>query len=115
GSKPALAVNSSTSLTTPNSPVPPLVPLPPLNKEVRLKDREEEKRRKREEQSRQKQMGDVESQIAAIEKELASLEGEMNAPGFFDDPERGQRGGERHAELNVRLEQLYGEWEGLSG
>ena len=93
--------------------IPP--PLPPLNKEVRLKDREEEKRRKREEQSRQKQMGDVESQIAAIEKELAILEGEMNEPGFFDDPERGQRGGERHAELNVRLEQLYGAWEGLSG
>ncbi|MDO9068487.1 MAG: ABC-F family ATP-binding cassette domain-containing protein [Deltaproteobacteria bacterium] len=90
-------------------------PLPPLNKEVRLKDREEEKRRKREDQSRQKRMGEIESQIAGVEKELATLETEMNAPGFFDDPERGLKGGERHAELNVRLEQLYGEWEGMTG
>jgi ATP-binding cassette subfamily F protein 3 len=93
--------------------IPP--PLPPLNKEVRLKDREEEKRRKREEQSRQKQMGEVESQIASVEKELASLEGEMNTPGFFDDPERGQQGGERHAALNSQLVELYEEWEGLTG
>ena len=90
-------------------------PLPPQNKEVRLKDREEEKRRKREDQSRQKRMGELEGQIAAVEKELAKLEVEMNAPGFFDDPERGLKGGERHSELNVRLEKLYGEWEELSG
>ncbi|MEI6207859.1 MAG: ABC-F family ATP-binding cassette domain-containing protein [Desulfuromonadales bacterium] len=90
-------------------------PLPPLNKEVRMKDREEEKRRKREEQTRQKRMGEIESQIASLEKELAHLEDEMNSPGFFDEPERGQQGGERHAALNVRLEELYADWEGLSG
>ena len=89
-------------------------PLPPLNKEVRLRDREEEKRRKREEQSRQKRIGDIEREIAAVEEELAQLEDEMNAPGFFDDAERGQQGGERHAALNVKLEALYGEWEQLS-
>jgi ATP-binding cassette subfamily F protein 3 len=90
------------------------VPLPPQNKDVRLKDREEEKRRKREDQSRQKRMGEIEAQIAGVEKELAQLETEMNAPGFFDDPERGLQGGERHAVLNGRLEELYGEWEELS-
>jgi ATP-binding cassette subfamily F protein 3 len=91
--------------------IPP--PLPPLKKDVRLKDREEEKRRKREEQARLKQIGEVEAQISSIEKELARLESEMNMPGFFDDPERGQQGGERHAALNARLVELYAEWEGL--
>jgi ATP-binding cassette subfamily F protein 3 len=90
-------------------------PLPPLSKDLRLKDREEDKRRKREEQTRQKRLGEIETLIAAVEKELAILEVEMNAPGFFDDPERGLQGGERHAELNGRLEKLYGEWEELSG
>jgi len=115
GSKPALAANSATSVTRGNYAEKLPSPLPPLNKEVRLKDREEEKRRKREEQSRQKLMADLESQIASVEKELATLESEMNAPGFFDDPERGQQGGERHAALNTRLEELYREWEVLSG
>jgi ATP-binding cassette subfamily F protein 3 len=89
--------------------------LPPLNKEVRLKDREEEKRRKREDQARQKRLGEVESQIAAVEKALAALEAEMNAPGFFDDPERGLQGGERHTALNLQLEELYAAWEEVSG
>ena len=89
--------------------------LPLQKKDERLRDREEEKRRKREDQARQKRIGEVESQIASTEKELAELEDEMNAPGFFDDPERGQQGGERHAALNLRLEELYGEWEELSG
>jgi len=89
--------------------------LPPQNKEVRLKDREEEKRRKRDDQARQKRMGEIEAEIAGVEKELSVLESEMNAPGFFDDPERGLQGGERHAALNARLEKLYEEWEGLSG
>lgn len=86
-----------------------------MNKDVRLKDREEEKRRKREDQARQKRLGEIETQIAQAEKELAQLEIEMNAPGFFDDPERGVQGGERHAALNTRVEALYGEWEELSG
>jgi ATP-binding cassette subfamily F protein 3 len=90
-------------------------PLPPLNKDLRLKDREEEKRRKREDQSRQKRMAEIEGLIAGVEKELAKLEVEMNAPGYFDDPERGLAGGERHALLNTRLEGLYGEWEELTG
>ncbi len=88
--------------------------LPPQKKEERLRDREDEKRRKREEQSLQKRVSEVELQIASTEKELALLEVEMNSPGFFDDPERGQQGGERHAALNSKLEELYGEWEGLS-
>jgi ATP-binding cassette subfamily F protein 3 len=99
------------SLSTNSAPAP----LPPLDKEVRLKDREEEKRRKREDQARQKRMGEIEGQIAAVEKELALLEDEMNAPGFFDDPERGLQGGERHSLLNARLEKLYEEWEEMSG
>jgi ATP-binding cassette subfamily F protein 3 len=90
-------------------------PLPPLNKDLRLKDREDDKRRKREDQSRQKRLGEIESLIAGVEKELTTLEVEMNAPGFFDDPERGVQGGERHAALNARLAELYGEWEELSG
>jgi ATP-binding cassette, subfamily F, member 3 len=102
--------SAATAADTDESPAP----LPPMNKDVRLKDREEEKRRKREEQSRQKRMGEVEALIASVEKELAQLEVEMNAPGYFDDPERGLQGGERHAALNSRLEELYGEWEGLS-
>ena len=60
-------------------------------------------------------LGEIEGQIASVEKELAVLEDEMNAPGFFDDPERGLQGGERHASLNGRLEKLYGEWEEVSG
>jgi hypothetical protein len=51
----------------------------------------------------------VESQIASVEKELARLESEVNMPGFFDNPERGQQGGERHAALNARLVELYAE------
>jgi hypothetical protein len=60
-------------------------------------------------------MSEIEGQIASVERELAKLESEMNAPGFFDDPERGLQGGERHAELNGRLEKLYGGWEEVSG
>jgi ATP-binding cassette subfamily F protein 3 len=96
---------------------PPLAPCPLTlapKKEERLRDREDEKRRKREDQVRQKRVGEVELQISSTEKELERLEDEMNAPGFFDDPERGQQGGERHAALNARLEELYGEWEELS-
>lgn len=88
--------------------------LPAQDKEERLKDREEQKRRKKEEQVREKQQQAIEKQIAAIEQELASLESEMNAPGFFDDPERGLVAGERHTALNARLEELYGDWEALS-
>ncbi len=90
-------------------------PLPPVNKEDRLRDREEQKRIKREEQTRQKKMGEVEAEISRTEKEIARLEEEMNSPGFFDDPQRGAEGGEQHAALNERLEKLYEEWEGLSG
>ena len=89
--------------------------LPELPKEERKKGREEEKQRKREDQARQKKMGEIEAEISRTEKEIARLEQEMNAPGFFDDPERGVEAGERHAALNERLEGLYGEWEGLSG
>jgi ATP-binding cassette subfamily F protein 3 len=114
GSKPAPVAHSPSG--TPTSPTAEMhpAPLPPLNKGVRLKDREEEKRRKREDQTRQKRMSEIEGQIASVERELAKLESEMNAPGFFDDPERGLQGGERHAELNGRLEKLYSEWEELS-
>jgi ATP-binding cassette subfamily F protein 3 len=89
-------------------------PLPPQNKEERLRDREEQKRQKRDEQSRQKRLGEIEAEIGRTEKEIARLEEEMNGPGFYDDPQRGAEAGERHAELNVRLEGLYAEWENLS-
>ncbi|HEX9080063.1 MAG TPA: ABC transporter C-terminal domain-containing protein, partial [Desulfuromonadaceae bacterium] len=83
--------------------------------EERLRDREEQKRQKREEQARGKKLGEIEAEIGRTEKEIARLEGEMNSPGFFDDPGRGAEAGERHAALNARLEELYREWEGLSG
>jgi ATP-binding cassette subfamily F protein 3 len=89
-------------------------PLPP-QKEERLRGREEEKQRKREEDKRQKRLGEIEKEIARTESEIARLEEEMGQAGYFDDPERGKAGGERHASLNLRLEELYGEWEGLSG
>ncbi|WP_223920755.1 ABC-F family ATP-binding cassette domain-containing protein [Geobacter sp. AOG2] len=91
-------------------------PLPPpeVTREERKKGREEEKQRKREEQGRQKQLAAVEGEISRTEAELSRLEVEMNAPGFFDDPQRGVEAGERHAALNSRLEELYGEWEDLS-
>jgi len=89
--------------------------LPELPKEERKRGREEEKQRKREDDKRQKRLGEIEKEIARTESEIARLEAEMGQPGFFDDPERGKAGGERHAELNARLEELYGEWEGLSG
>lgn len=89
--------------------------LPPQNKEDRLKDREEQKRRKKEEQAREKQQQSIEKEIAAVEQKIAELEAEMNRPGFFDDPEQGLAAGEQHTALNECLEQLYQEWEGLSG
>lgn len=87
---------------------------PTPDKDDRLKDREEQKRRKKEEQAREKQQQSIEKEIAAVEKEIAQLEVEMNAPGFFDDPERGLVAGERHTGLNAKLEQLYAEWESCS-
>lgn len=89
-------------------------PLPPHNKEERLRDREEQKRLRKEEQARQKRLGEIESEIARVERELAVLEEEMGRPGYFDDPEQGKAGGERHAGLNAGLEELYAEWERLS-
>jgi ATP-binding cassette subfamily F protein 3 len=88
--------------------------LPAQNKEERKRGREEEKLRKREEQARQKQVAAIESEISRIEAEIGQLEKEMNAPGFFDDPQRGTEAGERHSGLHVRLEELYREWEGVS-
>jgi ATP-binding cassette subfamily F protein 3 len=76
--------------------------------------REEQKRRKREEQAREKQQQSIEQEIAAVEQKIAELEAEMNAPGFFDDPEQGLAAGEQHTALNTRLEELYAQWEELS-
>jgi ATP-binding cassette subfamily F protein 3 len=89
--------------------------LPEQPREERKRGREEEKLRKREDDKRLKQLGEIEKEIACTESEIARLEVEMGQPGFFDDLERGKEGGERHAALNVRLEELYGEWESLSG
>ncbi|MEI6305247.1 MAG: ABC-F family ATP-binding cassette domain-containing protein [Deltaproteobacteria bacterium] len=88
--------------------------LPELPRDERKKGREKEKSRKREQQSRQKKLGEIETEISRTENEVAKLESEMNSPGFFDDPQRGAEAGEKHAALNLRLEQLYGEWERLS-
>jgi len=91
-----------------------LAPCPlPLAPAVR--DREEQKRRKKEEQAREKQQQAIEQEISAVEQKIAELEAEMNSPGFFDDPEKGLAAGEQHTALNEMLEQLYLEWEGLSG
>ena len=76
--------------------------------------REEQKRRKREDQAREKQQQGIEKEIADVEQQIAALEAEMNAPGFFDDPERGLQTGEQHMTLNARLEELYQQWEALS-
>jgi ATP-binding cassette subfamily F protein 3 len=89
--------------------------LPEQPKEERKRSREEEKQRKREDDRLKKRLTEIERAIAATESEVACLEEEMGQPGFFDDLERGKAGGERHAALNARLEELYGEWEGLSG
>jgi ATP-binding cassette, subfamily F, member 3 len=90
-------------------------PLPVFEKAERLKDREEQKRQKREEEKRQKLLAETEKQIARTESAIAFLEEEMAQDGFFDDPERGKEAGERHVALNEELEQLYREWEELSG
>jgi len=87
---------------------------PSLQQDERKLGREESKQRKREEQGRQKQLATVELEISRVEQEIVNLEKEMNAPGFFDDPERGVAGGEKHAALNHQLEELYQQWEGLS-
>jgi len=91
------------------------VALPEQPKEDRKRGREEEKQRKREEEKLQKRLSEIEKEIARTESELSRLEGEMGQPGYFDDLERAKSGGERHAALNARLEDLYGEWEELSG
>jgi ATP-binding cassette subfamily F protein 3 len=88
---------------------------PEQPKEERKRSREEEKQRKREDDKLKKQLTEIEKEIASTEGEVSRLEEEMGQPGYFDDPERGKAGGERHAALNLRLEKLYGEWEGLSG
>jgi ATP-binding cassette subfamily F protein 3 len=88
--------------------------LPEQPKEERKRSREEEKQRKREDDKLKKRLTEIEREIAATESDVARLEEEMGQPGFFDDLERGKAGGERHAALNARLEELYGEWEGLS-
>jgi ATP-binding cassette subfamily F protein 3 len=77
-------------------------------------DREEQKRRRKEEQAREKQQQSIEKEITDVERLIADLEMEMNSPGFFDDPGRGLVSGERHTALNLRLEQLYQQWEQLS-
>jgi ATP-binding cassette subfamily F protein 3 len=87
---------------------------PEQPKEERKRSREEEKQRKREDDKLKKQLTEIEKEIASTEGEVSRLEEEMGQPGYFDDPERGKAGGERHAALNLRLEKLYGEWEGLS-
>lgn len=86
-----------------------------IPKEERKRSREEEKQRKREEQSRIKQINTIESEITRIENEIVQLEAEMNAPGFFDDAERGKDAGEQHILLNKQLENIYREWESISG
>jgi ATP-binding cassette subfamily F protein 3 len=83
-------------------------------KDDRKRGREEEKQRKREEDKQQKRLTEIEKEIARTESEVARLEEEMGQPGFFDDQERGKEAGERHAALNARMEELYGEWEELS-
>lgn len=92
----------------------PAAPLPPSPQPLPAgaKEREEQKRRRREEQARGRRLKQLEDEISAVEKELAELETAMNMPGFFDDPERGQRGGEQHTELEARLNELYRLWEG---
>jgi len=89
-------------------------PLPALEKTERLKDREEQKRLKREQEKRRKRLAETEERIASVETDIASLEKEMASSGYFDDPEKSKEAGERYTELNVRLEQLYSEWESLS-
>ena len=88
--------------------------LPPA-KDVRLLDREEQKRQKREDEKRRKQLTEIEKEISATETAIEKLEQEMESEGFFNDPERGREAGERHAGMNLRLEDLYREWENLSG
>lgn len=83
-------------------------------KEVRLLDREEQKRQKREEEKRRKQLTEIEKDISVTEAAIGKLEQEMGKEGFFDDPERGRKAGERHAELNLRLEDLYRDWQNMS-
>ena len=101
---------SQTATETPKSPQP----LPVLDKDERLRDREEQKRLKRDEEKRLRRLSAVEDEIARIEAEIRLLEEEMGQPSFFDDPQRGKEGGERHAALNNNMEELYREWEELS-
>jgi ATP-binding cassette subfamily F protein 3 len=104
----------STNTEEPRSSAAPAA-LSEQPKDDRKRGREEEKQRKREDDKLKKRLGELEKEIARTEADVSSLEAEMGQPGFFDDPERGKAGGERHAALNARLEELYGEWEGLSG
>ena len=109
---PPLRIESGEITRTLTSSSP--APLPPQDKQERLRDREEQKRLKREEQARQKRQQEIETEIAWVEAEIARLEKEMGEPGYFDDPEQGRIGGERHAELNEQLEACYAQWEQLS-
>ncbi len=82
-----------------------------LPKQERIKDREEQKRLRKEEKSKERQLLAIEQEIESVEQQISTLETEMNTPGFFDDAERGMSTGERHRYLNVRLEELYEQWE----
>lgn len=79
----------------------------------RVRDREEQRKRKREDQARDRQRVELEQRIEQFEHELASLESAMNTPGFFDDVAQGADAGERHALLQVQLEETYAAWEAL--
>ncbi len=87
--------------------------LEPSAKDDRLRSREADKQRQKEDRQRQKRLSDLEAVIEQIESELAGLEEQMNATGFFDQPERAAQAGRDHQQLTDRIAALYADWEAV--
>jgi ATP-binding cassette subfamily F protein 3 len=94
-------------------PDPQSLNVEPSAKDERLRSREADKQRQKEDRQRQKQLSDLEAVIEQAETELAGLEEQMNAPGFFDEPERAAQAGRDHQQLTDRITALYADWEAV--
>jgi ATP-binding cassette subfamily F protein 3 len=83
------------------------------DKEARRLAHTERKELQRQEKRRQRLLEDIEKQIEMIEEQLSNLEQTMADPELYQDQDRWRQVSAEHAELKVRLDTAYRQWEGL--
>jgi ATP-binding cassette subfamily F protein 3 len=83
------------------------------DKEARRQAHTERKELQRQEKRRQRLLEDIEKQIEMIEEQLSNLEQTMADPELYQDQDRWRQVSAEHAELKVRLDTAYRQWEGL--